>query len=119
MTHSPRPRAGPGCSGQLGQACQAVGGAGAGVVDGDHDAVGRGPDAYGHGRTAVALCVADRLGDADQQVVESGAGDAAGADLRERVPGIGGGAVDQLNGGAGVFERVGRWGQAFEDLHSW
>ena len=37
------------------------------------------------------------------------------ADLRERVPGFGGGSVDQLDSGRGVFERIGCVGEAFED----
>jgi hypothetical protein len=51
------------------QACQVIGWTAACVVNGDHDAARCGPDAYGHGRAAVALCVGDCLGDADQQVV--------------------------------------------------
>ena len=91
-----------------------IGWAAAGVVNGDHDAARRGPDAYGRGRAAVALRVGDCLGDADQQVVECGGGEAAAADLRERVPGIGGGPVDQLGKGRGVFERIGGVREAFE-----
>src|SRR6185437_9941842 len=95
-------------------ACEVIGWAAACVVNGDHDAARRGPDAYGHRRAAVALRVGDCLGDADQQVVERGGGDAAAADLRERVPGIGGGPVDQLDKGRGVFERIGGVREAFE-----
>src|SRR5579859_1350588 len=89
------------------EACQVIGWAAACVVNGDHDAARGGPDAYGRGRAAVAVCVADCFGDADQQVVERGGGDAAGADPRERVPGFGGGAVDQFDRGRAVFERIG------------
>jgi hypothetical protein len=94
LVHDPQPQSKSpvrGAAWRGDQACQAVGGAVAGVVNGDHDAVARGPDAYGRRRAAVALRVGDGFGDADQQVLERGGGDAAGADLRERVPGIGGG----------------------------
>src|SRR5205823_3643984 len=114
MTHSPTQVVGRGAGCRGGQACQVVGWAGASVVDGDQDAAWRGPDADGRGRASVAVGVGEGLGDADQQVLEGGGGDAAGGDLRERVPGVGGGPVDQLGQRWEVFERVGRVGEAFE-----
>jgi hypothetical protein len=85
LVRDPQPKSKPvvcGAAWRRDQACQAIGRAVACVVNGDHNAVRRGPDAYGHGRAAVALCVGDCLGDADQQVFEDGGGDAAPADLR-------------------------------------
>src|SRR5436309_10835648 len=117
LVHGPQPKSKSPVRGVArggGEACQVIGWAAACVVDGDHDAAWWGPDAYGRGRAAVSLGVAGGLGDADQQVVERGGGDAAGADLRERVPGIGGGWVDQLDCGRGVFERIGSIREAVE-----
>ncbi len=64
LVHGPEPKSkspvrGVAWSGE--EACQAVGWAAAFVVNGDHDAARCGPDAYGRGRAAVALCVADCL----------------------------------------------------------
>ena len=63
MTYSPSPsRRSVVLPGGGDGACQAVGWAGAGVVDGDHGAARCGPDAHRRGRAAVALCVAEGLG---------------------------------------------------------
>ena len=104
-----------GVAGHGDKACHAVGRALAGVVDGDHDMVGRGPDAHGRGRAAMALHVGDRLGDTNQQVLDDGAGGTAAGDPCQGVPGIGGGPVDQLGQRRGGFQRIGRVRQAFED----
>lgn len=92
-----------GVAGHGDKACHAVGRALAGVVDGDHDMVGRGPDAHGRGQTAMALHVGDRLGDTNQQVLDDGAGGTSAGDPCEGVPGIGGGPVDQLGQRRGAF----------------
>jgi hypothetical protein len=39
----------------------------------------------------MAVGVGDCLGDADQQVLDDGAGDVAAGDPRQEVPGVGGG----------------------------
>ena len=80
LVHDPQPHAKPPVRGAVrsgDEACQAVDGAVTGVMDRHHDMVRRGPDAYGHRRAAVDLCIGDGLGDADQQVLGDGAADAA------------------------------------------
>ena len=101
------------------EARQAIGWTVAGVVNGDHDTVRRGPDAYGRGRAAVALRVGDGLGDADQQVVDRGGGDASAADPGDRVPGIGGGPVDQLDQGGEASSGSGAYGRPSNARASW
>src|SRR5215471_21737903 len=62
LVHDPQPESKApvgGAAWRGDQACQAIGGAAAGVVDGDHDAARRGPDAHEHGWAAVALGVGD------------------------------------------------------------
>jgi hypothetical protein len=86
LVRDPQPKSKPvvrGAAWRGDQAGQTIGWAVAAVVNGDHDAVRRGPDACGRRRAAVAFCVGDCLGDADQQVLDCGGGDAAAADLRE------------------------------------
>ena len=49
-----------------------------------------------------------------EEILQGGAGDAAAADLDERVPGLSWGWVPQLGQGRGVFERIRRVRQGFE-----
>jgi hypothetical protein len=58
--------------------------------------------------------VADRLGDADQQLVQDGAGDMAAAGRRQHLPGFGCRGAGQLDQGGGVFQRIGGGGQSLE-----
>src|SRR4029077_10869050 len=65
LVHDPQPHAEPPVRGAVRsgyEACQAVDGPVTGVVDRHHDVVRGSPDAHGHGRPAVALCVGNGLG---------------------------------------------------------
>src|SRR5215471_11309624 len=94
LVDEPQPKSGIGNAAGCGnQACQGVGWSVALVMYVDHDAVRGGPDAHSHRSASMEQCVADCLGDADQQVFQDRLGDAAFADLRKRLPGCGCGCV--------------------------
>ena len=96
------------------KACQGIDWTAPLVMNDDHDAVRCGPEAHSHRSAPVDQGVADCHGDADQQVFQDRVGDAAAADLRERLPGLDSGPVDLLNNGPGLFEWIGGEGERFE-----
>ena len=93
---------------------QRVGWSRAGVVDADQDPPGCGPDPRGHRGAAVPPGVADRLRNADHQILQGRVGELAGSDAGDRVPDLGGGRIGQLDGRGQPFERIGIGRQRLE-----